>query len=129
MAKRYGLPLIVAENGISCLDAISTDGSVHDSARVDFIDRHLATLRSAVAAGVDLRGYFHWTLLDNFEWAEGYRQRFGLVHVDFPTGTRTAKDSYFHYRDIIASNGQTLPADDFGIIEPVGWEELDAGHL
>jgi len=123
MAKRYGLPIVVAENGMSCLDAVATDGGVHDGARVDFITRHLTMLRSAISAGVDLRGYFHWTLLDNFEWAEGYRQRFGLLHVDFPMGTRTAKDSFFHYRDIIASGGTSLPVVSPGIVEPIGWED------
>ena len=124
MAKRYGLPIVVAENGISCLDFVATDGSVHDGARVDFITRHLAMLQSAITAGVDIRGYFHWTLLDNFEWADGYKQRFGLIHTDFATGTRTPKDSFNHYRDIIAANGANLPSGNIGITEPDIWEKL-----
>ena len=124
MAKRYGLPMIVSENGISCLDYVAADGGVHDSARVDFLTRYLAMLRCALNAGLDIRGYYYWTLLDNFEWAEGYRQRFGLLYTDFATFTRTPKDSFNHYREIIASSGKNLPTDGFGITEPEGWEKL-----
>ncbi len=122
MAKRYGLPIVVTENGTSCLDAIATDGQVHDSARVDFITRHVSMLHSAMDAGVDIRGYFHWTLLDNFEWADGYKQRFGLIHTDFATSTRTPKDSFNHYRDTIAQKGANALASQAGIAEPDGWE-------
>ena len=124
MAKRYGLPLIISENGMSCQDCVAVDGGVHDSARVDFLTRHLVMLRAAIAAGVDVRGYYHWSLLDNFEWAEGYKQRFGLLHTDFATGRRTPKDSFFHYCDLIASGGATLPSEGPGLIEPDGWERL-----
>ena len=124
MAKRYGLPIVVTENGISCLDSIATDGDVHDAARIDFITRHVAMLRSAMHAGVDVQGYFHWTLLDNFEWADGYKQRFGLLYTDFATGTRTPKDSFYHYRDIIADNGANVLFQQASITEPAGWETL-----
>jgi beta-glucosidase len=124
MAKRYGLPLIISENGMSCQDYVAVDGGVHDAARVDFLTRHLGMLRSALAAGVDVRGYYHWSLLDNFEWAEGYKQRFGLLHTDFATGRRTPKDSFFHYRDLIASGCASLPSDGLGLTEPDGWERL-----
>jgi beta-glucosidase len=123
MAKRYKLPLLISENGMSCLDAVSPDGGVHDRTRVDFLTRHLAMLRAVIAAGVDVRGYYHWTLLDNFEWADGYKQRFGLLYTDFETCERVPKDSFFHYRDIIRSNGATVP-EGLALTEPEGWETL-----
>jgi beta-glucosidase len=123
VAERWKLPLVVAENGMSSHDAVAVDGRVHDGARVDFITRHLVMLQATLAAGVDVRGYFHWSLLDNFEWAEGFRQRFGLLYVDYPTGNRTPKDSFYHYRDIIASRGTCLPTEAPGIAEPSGWLE------
>jgi beta-glucosidase len=69
------------------------------------MERYLGQLALARAAGVDVRGYFAWSLLDNFEWAEGYRQRFGLVHVDFQSQRRTPKDSFRWYREVIRTNG------------------------
>lgn len=123
MAKRYRKPLIISENGISCLDAPSIDGSIHDSARVEFLTRHLAMLRAVMQAGVDVRGYYHWTLLDNFEWAEGYRQRFGLLYTDYRTCERVPKQSFFHYRDLIRSHGADIP-DGLALEEPPGWEKL-----
>ena len=88
------------------VDWIARDGKVHDLQRIDFMDRYLGQLRRAIADGVDVRGYFHWSILDNFEWNEGYKQRFGLVYVDYATGQRTPKDSAYWYRDLIARNGQ-----------------------
>ena len=70
--------------------------------------RYLREIRRAIADGVDLRGYFVWSLLDNFEWGEGFSKRFGLVHVDFSTQERTVKDSAYWYRELIRSNGQSL---------------------
>jgi len=122
MAKRYGLPIVVTENGISCLDSIAADGLVHDSHRVDFLTRHVAMLRAVMQAGVDILGYFHWTLLDNFEWADGYKQRFGLLHTDFANGKRFPKDSFHHYRSIIADKGTSILSYQPGIVEPEGWE-------
>jgi beta-glucosidase len=87
---------------------VSADGGVHDAARIDFTSRYLRELATAVAAGVPIEAYFHWSILDNFEWAEGFKQRFGLVYVDFATQKRTLKDSALWYRDVIASNGRTL---------------------
>ena len=75
-----------------------------------YLRDHIAACRRAVADGVDLRGYFVWSLLDNFEWAYGYSRRFGIVHVDYPTGTRIPKRSAHWYRDVISRHG--LPADD-----------------
>jgi beta-glucosidase len=105
---RYKLPVAIVENGVSVRDWVSADGGVHDAARIDFTSRYLRELATAVAAGVPIEAYFHWSILDNFEWAEGFKQRFGLVYVDFATQKRTLKDSALWYRDVIASNGRTL---------------------
>lgn len=101
-SERYDLPVVVSENGLSCRDFVHRDGLVHDPERLDFIEQHLIELSRAKSAGVPVEGYFHWSLLDNFEWNHGYRERFGLVHVDYSTLKRTKKDSYFAYRDLIA---------------------------
>jgi beta-glucosidase len=106
--ERYQVPIVITENGISLADQPSPDGGVHDPQRIDFLQRHLIQLRHAIADGADVRGYFHWSILDNFEWAEGYRQRFGLVHVDYPTQRRTPKDSARWYHECIAANGSFL---------------------
>lgn len=106
--ERYGLPVYITENGLSCRDWVSLDGKVHDPQRIDFLSRYLQALSRAIAAGADVRGYFQWSLIDNFEWAEGYDQRFGLVYVDYPTGARIPKDSAGWYREIAAGNGGVL---------------------
>jgi beta-glucosidase len=103
--ERYQLPVVVTENGISLADRVSPDGCVHDPQRVDFLRRYLTELSRGIADGADVRGYFHWSIMDNFEWAEGYNQRFGLVHVDFDSQLRTPKDSAYWYRDWVAANG------------------------
>lgn len=96
LSKRYDLPPVyITENGCSF------DG-VHDAERIDFLERHLAALRAAMDAGVDVRGYFVWSLLDNFEWSKGYAARFGLVHVDYETQVRTPKDSFAWYRKLVS---------------------------
>ncbi|MGW5721831.1 GH1 family beta-glucosidase [Amycolatopsis sp. NPDC003865] len=92
LSARSGLPLVVAENGASFVDQV-VGGRVFDAARVNYFMEHLGAVHSAIKAGADVRGYFAWSLLDNFEWAMGYSQRFGLVHVDFETQVRTVKDS------------------------------------
>ena len=107
--ERYKVPIAITENGMSGLDWVALDGGVHDPARVDFLARYLAELRRAIADGVEVLGYFHWSLLDNFEWADGFRQRFGLIHVDYGTGKRTPKDSARWYRQVIADNGASVP--------------------
>lgn len=99
--ERYQLPVVLTENGISLADAPSLDGGVHDPVRIDFLDRHLEQLSLAIDDHAEVSGYFHWSILDNFEWAEGYQQRFGLVHVDYASQQRTPKDSAYHYADII----------------------------
>ena len=106
--ERYGLPIYVTENGLASMDWVHADGHVHDTARIDFLTRYLGELRRASLSGVDVRGYFHWSILDNFEWAEGYRMRFGLVYVDFRTLERLPKDSYHWYREVIRSQGRNL---------------------
>ncbi len=105
--ERYGLPVVITENGLSSNDWVSRDGRCHDPQRIDFLDRYLRELGRAIQDGVDARGYFLWSIMDNFEWAEGYKERFGIVHVDFTTQVRTLKDSAYWYRDLIA--GGRLP--------------------
>ena len=102
----YGpIPLYVTENGAAFPDVRTPDGQVHDPERIDFIHRHLVAAHEAVSAGVDLRGYFLWSLLDNFEWAYGYAKRFGIIHVDYLSCARTLKDSAHWYRQVIAAGG------------------------
>jgi beta-glucosidase len=97
-------PIHITENGVAYDDAV-VDGAVHDVRRIAYLDSHLRALHAAIAAGVDVRAYFQWSLLDNFEWSHGYRMRFGLVHVDYDTQARTPRDSAFWYRDVMARNG------------------------
>lgn len=106
--ERYKLPIYVSENGLSSHDWICLDGKVHDSYRIDYLNRHLLELEKAVNDGADVRGYFQWSLMDNFEWARGYFDRFGLIYVDYPTGERTIKDSGYWYSQVIATNGACL---------------------
>jgi beta-glucosidase len=108
MHERYRLPVYITENGLSNLDWVALDGGVHDPNRIDFTARYLRALRRAAADAVDVRGYFHWSLMDNFEWAAGYRERFGLIHVDYATQKRTLKDSAHWFRTVIESNGSAL---------------------
>jgi beta-glucosidase len=98
-----GLPLAVTENGGAFPDREVEDGHVVDRDRISYLADHVAACSRATTAGVDLRGYFAWTLLDNFEWAEGYRPRFGIVHVDRDTLDRTPKASAHWYRDLVAA--------------------------
>jgi beta-glucosidase len=106
--ERYGLPIVISENGLSNQDWVHLDGAVHDPQRIDFLHRHLLQLKRAQDEGVPIAGYFQWSLLDNFEWAEGYKERFGLVFVDYPTQQRIPKDSFEWYRQVIAANGDNL---------------------
>lgn len=93
--------IYITENGASYSTGVDEAGRVPDQGRIDYIDSHVAAVKAARASGVPVDGYFVWSLLDNLEWVEGYRQRFGLIHVDHATGTRTPKDSYYWYRDRI----------------------------
>ena len=110
VTRRYGNPPIyVTENGAAFFDPPAIDGDrLADPLRVDYLRTHLTALHAAMAQGVDVRGYFVWSLLDNFEWAQGYSRRFGIVHVDFMTQKRTLKDSALFYAKVIASRGRVL---------------------
>ena len=96
----YRLPVYVTENGAAYNDG-PVNGVVSDDRRISFLSRHIAQVERAIKEGADVRGYYHWTLTDNFEWFEGFSQRFGLVHVDFKTQQRTIKKSGYWYRDLI----------------------------
>ena len=113
VATEYAAPaLYVTENGAAFADTVTADGRVHDRERTAYLAAHLGACRDAVAAGVDLRGYFAWSLLDNFEWAWGYDMRFGLVHVDFASQRRRLKDSALWYAESTRRNAPApLPAD------------------
>ncbi len=101
----YGpLPLYVTENGAAFDDYVGPDGQPHDPDRIRYLHDHLEAVREAIDGGVDIRGYFVWSLLDNFEWAQGYSRRFGLVWVDYPSGERIPKSSFDWYRRTVAAN-------------------------
>jgi beta-glucosidase len=100
-------PLYVTENGAAYDDPV-VDGAVHDDRRIAYLDGHVRAVHQAIEEGVDVRGYFEWSLMDNFEWGFGYAMRFGMVHIDYDTLVRTPKDSAYWYRDVIRRHG--LPA-------------------
>jgi len=108
LCERYQKPLYITENGMSCHDWVSLDGKVHDPNRIDFLDRYLSQLMKASEEGVDIAGYFQWSFMDNFEWGDGYTERFGLVYVDYETQERIPKDSAYWYKTVIESNGEVL---------------------
>lgn len=112
--KRYGLPIYITENGQSCNDRIFLDGAVHDPDRIDFLTRYLRELKKS-AETADIRGYFHWSLTDNFEWHSGYGERFGLVYVDYSSQRRILKDSAYWYREVAASNGASLEPNGMSV--------------
>ena len=98
--------ILITENGLGQYDRLGSDGAVHDPQRIEYLRTHIAAVAEAIEAGVDVRGYFGWSLLDNFEWAEGYGPRFGLTYVDYETQRRIPKSSAAWYRDLIARNGR-----------------------
>ncbi|MDP9394238.1 MAG: GH1 family beta-glucosidase [Actinomycetota bacterium] len=100
-----GLPLMITENGAAFADEVEPDGRVHDERRIAYLDDHIDAVGQAMDSGVDVRGYFVWSLMDNFEWAYGYSKRFGIIHIDYDTQKRTWKDSAYWYRDVITRNG------------------------
>ena len=108
--ERYGNPRVyVTENGAAFFDPpVAANGRVVDPLRVDYLHRHILAVHEAIAAGVNVHGYFAWSLLDNFEWSLGYSKRFGIVHVNFETQQRTLKDSARYYARIIATRGRVL---------------------
>ena len=100
-------PLYVLENGMANDDYVTPDGQVHDPERIDYLRSHLGALLDSVDAGVDVRGYFVWSLMDNFEWSYGFAKRFGLTWVDYPSGARIPKSSFAWYRDTIRAHALT----------------------
>jgi beta-glucosidase len=109
--------LYITENGSAYDDTLGPDGAIHDEARIRYLAGHLAAAHAAIGEGVPLAGYFAWSLMDNFEWAEGYVPRFGLVHVDWRTLERTIKDSGRYYASIIQANG--VDPDDERLLDAV----------
>jgi beta-glucosidase len=109
LADRYAghlPPIYITENGCSVADEPDASGRIDDQPRIAYLDSHIRAVADAITAGVNVRGYLVWSLMDNFEWTEGYHQRFGLVHVDFGTQRRTPKASFGWYRDVIAAQDQ-----------------------
>ncbi len=106
--ERYKTPIIISENGKACMDVVSSDGFVHDDERISYLKGYLKGLKKAEEEGISIKGYFLWSLLDNFEWAYGYSERFGLTYVDYKTQKRILKDSAYFYSDVIKSNGSNL---------------------
>ena len=105
VSKLWGnKPIYITENGCSSSDIPEKDGKVYDTDRVMYLRNYLTQLRRAATEGVPVRGYFLWSLMDNFEWADGYTNRFGLHYVDYATQTRTPKLSANYYREVIARN-------------------------
>jgi beta-glucosidase len=109
--KEHGanLPdLYITENGAAYDEGISEDGKCHDARRTSYLQTHIKAIADAIAEGAPVKGYYEWSLMDNFEWALGYAKRFGIVHVDFDTQKRTIKDSGYWYRGVIESNGSVI---------------------
>ena len=102
--ERYKLPIIISENGFCNNDIVSLDNKVHDYERIDYIDRYLLELEN-VSKEIEVKGYFLWSLFDNFEWNSGLKKRFGLVYIDYRDGKRIKKDSYYEYQKIIKNGG------------------------
>ncbi|NEE01433.1 GH1 family beta-glucosidase [Phytoactinopolyspora halotolerans] len=98
------VPLMVTENGAAFEDTVAEDGAIHDDRRIAYLHDHIDAVGQAIDAGADVRGYFAWSLMDNFEWSYGYDRRFGIIRVDYKTGERTWKDSAHWYRDLVSGN-------------------------
>lgn len=106
--ERYKLPVVVTENGMANCDWIHSDGKIHDPQRIDYVNVHLHQLKKAIADGIPVTGYFLWSVMDNFEWEHGYKQRFGLIYVDYKTQKRYLKDSAYWYKKTIIENGKSI---------------------
>jgi beta-glucosidase len=102
------LPIYITENGITLNDYSNPEGQVHDPDRIDYLNGYLGAVGDAIRSGVPVQGYFAWSFLDNFEWAEGYDKRFGLVYVDFPTQTRIPKSSAYWYQSLISKHHEKV---------------------
>jgi beta-glucosidase len=100
--QRYNQkPLYITENGMADADKL-IEGKIHDNRRIDYIEKHIKATRDAINKGIDVRGYFLWSFMDNFEWAKGYSKRFGLIYVDYENDQRRIpKDSFFYFRDFL----------------------------
>jgi beta-glucosidase len=106
---RYGdRPIFITENGAAFRDPPPDEGRIQDGARIGYLRTHLCAVRDAIAAGVDVRGYYLWSLLDNLEWAHGFSKRFGIVAVNYANQRRIPKESARFYSQVIASNGAAL---------------------
>lgn len=105
---RYRIPLIITENGVALTEWKDENGEILDYSRIDYIRRYLKELERAIDEGIDVRGYFYWSFMDNFEWTEGYSKRFGLVYVDYKTLERTPKKSAEYYSSVIATGGEVI---------------------
>ncbi|MBR7110279.1 MAG: beta-glucosidase [Clostridia bacterium] len=101
---RYKTPIVITENGTCMSDWVSLDGKVHDPNRIDFMARYLGEIQRANRDGIDIRGYFAWSIMDNYEWQAGYSKRFGMVFVDYETQKRIPKDSYYWFKEFINKN-------------------------
>ncbi|MGI6713599.1 MAG: glycoside hydrolase family 1 protein [Bacilli bacterium] len=106
--ERYPMPFYFMENGCAITDIVSEDKKVHDGPRIEFIKQHIKQVKRACADGIDIRAYFIWSFLDNFEWFNGYSKRFGIVYIDYQTKERIKKDSFEFYKEIIKQNGNNL---------------------
>ncbi len=106
--ERYHKPIYITENGVSLREWVDENGEVLDYTRIDFLKKYIRCLKQAINDGIDVRGYFQWSLLDNFEWHQGYKERFGLVYVDYSTGKRTVKQSAHWYKELIETSGEWL---------------------
>ncbi len=105
--ERYGLPIVYTENGVALTEWKDLNGEINDDSRIDFLKRYLRALHRA-AQEVPIEGYFYWSFIDNFEWAEGFSKKFGLVHIDYDTLERTPKKSAYFYKKIIETNGEEI---------------------
>jgi len=108
LCERYGVPVIITENGMANVDFLMDDGCVHDPQRIQYMKWYLRGLKRASDEGFPVLGYMVWSVMDNFEWALGYDKRFGLIYVDYATQQRTLKDSAYWYAEVIKENGENL---------------------
>lgn len=106
--ERYELPILITENGMANLDFVMSDGNVHDQQRIEYLKGYLHGLKQAADEGYPVIGYLYWSIMDNFEWAEGYDKRFGIIYVDYQTQKRIPKDSAIWYSEVIRENGSHL---------------------
>lgn len=108
LQERYQLPILITENGMANADFIMSDGKVHDPQRIEYVKSYLQGVKRAIKEGYQVIGYTYWSLMDNFEWAEGYDTRFGMIYVDYQTQKRIMKDSAYWYGEVIRQNGENI---------------------